>query len=275
MDERSKAKKNQVRDYFSDVSLPDFGVDTRFFPAMGKRLVDLSVISPGHKVLDVAAGRGASLFPAAERAGETGEVIGIDLAEGMVLATEKEIGQRKILNASIRLMDAEQLQFDSGHFDRVLCGFALFFMPRLEKALAEFYRVLRRGGKSVVSTFGKEDEQLEWYEELLVKYGISREIPATQSLDDPDDLQSAFSDAGFSGIRIVQERFDSEYEDEEDWWSRLWSTADRIALETLNRERQKALRDEAFAEVQAFERDGKIHIPYHVLFTLAAKEEDG
>ena len=193
---------------------------------MGQRLVELSVIPPGHKVLDVVAGRGASLFPAAEQAGETGDVIGIDLAEGMVLATQKEIGQRKIPSASIRLMDAEQLQFESGYFDRVICGFALFFMPRLVKALAEFYRVLKPGGISAASTFGREDEQFEWYEELLSKYGMAREIPTTQSLNDPKDLQSAFSKAGFSNIQVVDERFDSEYEDEEDWWSHLWSTAD-------------------------------------------------
>jgi hypothetical protein len=42
MDERPESKKNQVRKYFSNVSLPDFGVDARFFPAMGKRLVELS-----------------------------------------------------------------------------------------------------------------------------------------------------------------------------------------------------------------------------------------
>lgn len=274
MDERPKSKKDQVREYFSDISLPDFGVDSRFFPVMGKRLVELSGISSGSRVLDVAAGRGASLFPAAEQAGEIGEVIGIDLADGMVMETAKEIGQRKIQSASIRLMDAEQLEFESEYFDRVLCGFALFFMPRLDKALAEFHRVLKPGGTSAVSTFGKEDEQFEWYEELLVKYGISRQVPVTQSLDDPAELQSAFSEAGFSSIQIVEERFDSEYGAEEDWWSHLWSTADRIALEAMRGESRRALRDEAFAEIQVFERDGKIHVPYHVLFTLATKKED-
>lgn len=271
MNEIPDTKKAQVREYFSDASLPDFGVDSRFFPAMGKRLVELSGISPGSKVLDVAAGRGASLFPAAEQAGETGEAIGIDIAEGMVKATAIEISQRKIRNASIRLMDAEQLQFESGYFDRVLCGFALFFLPRLDKALAEFCRVLKPGGISAASTFGQEDEELQWYEVLLEKYGISRQIPVTQALDDPKDLESAFAEAGFASVQIVEEQFDSEYRDEEDWWSHLWSTADRAALEEITEKDRADLRKEAFAKIQANRRAGAIHVPYHVLFTLASK----
>jgi ubiquinone/menaquinone biosynthesis C-methylase UbiE len=145
-------------------------------------------------------------------------------------------------------------------------------MPRLDGALGEFHRVLKAGGSCAVSTFGKEDEQLDWYEDLLKKYGIVRHIPVSESLDDPADLRRAFSNAGFSALRIVEERFDCEYTDEEDWWSHLWATADRSPLEALSHHDQARLRTEAFAEVREFERDGMIHIPYHVLFTLATRE---
>ena len=58
------------------------------FVHFGQRLVDVVGVQPGHCVLDVASGRGAVLFPAAERAGAGDRVVGIDLAEGMVQAPQ-------------------------------------------------------------------------------------------------------------------------------------------------------------------------------------------
>lgn len=138
-----RSKKDQVTQYFGGVSLPDFGVDARFFPAMGKRLVEFSGVARGLKVLDVACGLGASLYPAAALVGDEGNVVGIDLVESMILALEREIVKRGINNAVVQVMDAEQIGFTSASFDIVLCGFALFFMPRLHQALAEFQRVLK------------------------------------------------------------------------------------------------------------------------------------
>lgn len=272
MEKSSESKKKRVIDYFSDVSLPDYGVDSRFFSTMGKKLVLLSEISTGAMVLDVAAGRGASLFPAAELTGESGEVIGIDLAEGMIQATGMEIDRRQIGNASIRLMDAERLDFEAEFFHHILCGFALFFMPDLDKVLAEFHRVLKPGGSVAVSTFGKGDGSFDWYEELLTKYGIRRDIPVIHKLEQPGQLERIFSKAGFKNIRVVEELYDSEYEDEEDWWSHLWSTADRIALDGLREQDRIDLQKEAYSKIHEFERDGKIHVPYHVLFTLATAD---
>ncbi|MBI4192001.1 MAG: methyltransferase domain-containing protein [Betaproteobacteria bacterium] len=58
---------------------------------MGERLVELAQLAPGTSVLDVAAGRGAVLFPAAKRVGARGHVIGIDLSSDMVRETAAEI----------------------------------------------------------------------------------------------------------------------------------------------------------------------------------------
>jgi SAM-dependent methyltransferase len=57
------------------------------FAYFGRHLVEEAGVGYGQRVLDVACGRGAVLFSAAERAGTVGEVIGIDLAEEMVRAT--------------------------------------------------------------------------------------------------------------------------------------------------------------------------------------------
>ncbi len=101
-----------------------------YFAYFGRRLVKCAALLPGMRVLDVACGRGAVLFAAAEAVGLSGSVIGIDLAPGMVDATRAEILQRELPQATVQVMDAEHLQFPDATFDVLTCGFALFFLPR-------------------------------------------------------------------------------------------------------------------------------------------------
>ena len=67
-------------------------VGPRFFSDTGRRLVELARVDEGAALLDVAMGRGAILFPAAEKVGPDGRVIGIDLSPVMV---RKSIAQVK------------------------------------------------------------------------------------------------------------------------------------------------------------------------------------
>src|SRR5262249_10690692 len=75
----------------------------------GQRLVELADLDSGDKVLDVAAGRGALLFPVAAKVGPTGYVTAIDFSPDMVRETAKDIDSRKLRHAEIRHMDAEEM----------------------------------------------------------------------------------------------------------------------------------------------------------------------
>lgn len=275
MDETGSDKKRRIAEYFSGIAAPDYGVDARFFPAMGRRLVELAQLQSGARVLDVAAGRGAILFWAAEQTGERGRVTGIDLAAAMVRETASEIKRLGLTNAEMRQMDAEALQFADASFDCVLCGFALFFFPQLDQALSEFHRVLRPGGAFGATTFGHTDQRMEWYEELLEAYGISRPIPVTKPLDTPAELEVALRHAGFANIRVMTEEYDSIYANETEWWARLWASGDRGVLETLPPDMRERFKADAFERIQAFKRPDGIHRPYRVLFALANKPEAG
>jgi ubiquinone/menaquinone biosynthesis C-methylase UbiE len=114
--------------------------------------VDVAGINAGARVLDIASGRGAVLFPAAERVGADGEVLGIDLADAMVIATN-EAAARRGLKARLSVMDAEELTFPDESFDFVTCGFGIMFFPDQDRALAQMRRVLKPGGCLAVSTW--------------------------------------------------------------------------------------------------------------------------
>jgi ubiquinone/menaquinone biosynthesis C-methylase UbiE len=149
-----ETRKARTAQQFTQLA-PEYDV-AGCFVYYGQRLVDAAGVQPGQRVLDVASGRGAVLFPAAERAGQAGHAEGIDLAEGMVQATNAD-AERRSLPVRVRQMDAESLDFPDASFDRVLCGFGIMFLPDQPRGLREFRRVLRPGGRLGVSTWQKTE----------------------------------------------------------------------------------------------------------------------
>jgi len=185
----------------------------RYFPIFGQWLVDTAQIPEGSTVLDVACGCGAVLFPAAERVGAHGKVIGIDLAQGMAYETGLEIQRRGLAQAETHQMDAENLDFPASFFDFVLCGFSLQFFPHLDRALSEFRRVLKPNGRVAVTTWAADDSRWGWFEDLRTKYQAVLKL-GSQSLDKPEELQRWLSRAGFDNIQIITKELDMVYRDE-------------------------------------------------------------
>ena len=134
--------------------------------------------------------------------GDGGRVIGIDLAEAMVKGTTADIISRGLQNAEMLQMDAEQLDFPEASFDRVRCGFVLFFFPQLDRALFEVSRVLKPGGVFAASTFAAQGYPWIWYETLFKANKLSARVDrlvglATESLARPEDIKKALNRAGF------------------------------------------------------------------------------
>ena len=75
--------KAHISGVFSRASSAYDRTGPRFFSHFGKKLVDFARIPPGARVLDVACGRGAVFVPASTAVSATGQVIGIDISEGM------------------------------------------------------------------------------------------------------------------------------------------------------------------------------------------------
>ena len=242
----------------------------RYFPIFGQWLVETAQIPEGARVLDVACGRGAVLFPAAERVGSRGQVIGIDLAEGMAHETQMEIQRRGLPQAEARQMDAENLTFPYSSFDFVLCGFALQFFPHLDQALSEFKRVLKPDGHIVVTTWGRDDERWDWYTDLREAYGAVVKL-GSQSLDKPEEIQRWLSQAGFMDIQINTKELDMVYLDEEEWWDLAWSLSSRAGLEKLSPEDLERFKAEILEKVQGQKQADGFHEQLEAFCTTAKK----
>jgi ubiquinone/menaquinone biosynthesis C-methylase UbiE len=249
-------------------------VGPQFFKPLGKRLVELANLPVGASVLDVAAGRGAVLFPAAEQVGAQGKVIGIDIAQGMVDQTNVEIQELGLTNAEMRVMDAEALDFDDESFDAVLCGFGIFFFPQRESAFAEFRRVLKSGGILGVSTWGRDDERWKWMGELREKYRTPN-MPSPPSGPNPfsnaEGLAKMLQDAGFEQVRTIGEDPEFIYANEDIWWATQWSHGGRWFLESLSHEDRDHYKADAFEKLQTNKGEKGFYQTFATLYTLSVK----
>jgi ubiquinone/menaquinone biosynthesis C-methylase UbiE len=270
-----------------DGAAPTYGqVGPAFFSHFGRRLVEFVGIPDGSQVIDIATGRGAVLFPAAEAVGSDGKVTGIDLSEMMVQETKAEIARLKMAgNIEVQQMDAENLQFPDDLFDFVLCGFAIFFFPQLFQAMAEFRRVLKPDGIICVSTFDKLfDDEWIWLDEIVSTYlpsesGAAEDTdPDSESqpvFDTPEGLRAIMNTAGFENIQIFTETAEFIYATEEEFWSTLWSHGFRGTMERIEKERGpdglQRFKLEVFNKINSIKRTDGLHqlIPVHV--SLATK----
>lgn len=203
---------------------------------------------------DLACGRGACLFAAAESAGPNARLVGVDLAPGMIDALAAAIVEAGLPHAEAHVMDAENLAFEDGTFDVVLCGLGIFFFPAPDVALAEVGRVLRTGGTFAASTFDG-GSNFTWAEKLVKAVGVQSEPLPSVRLAGAAGLETALIDAGFTDV--VTTRFEERFvfPDVDAFVAWVWSHGGRRVLE-------QQLDDEGLAR---YRHEAERHLRQHAV----------
>ena len=257
----SSSKEGEVG-VFSRAAPTYNAVGPRHFTYYAQRLVEFVGVHGGDRVLDVATGTGDVLLAAAERTGETGRIVGIDLAEPMLEQAAAAVRKRHVDNAELRVMDAEQLDFPAESFDVVLCSFGLSSLPQKGRAVAGFRRVLRLGGRlGLLDAFGwyfQHDPRWRWQEPILRSFGALRE--ADQEGNEASALANMVERADFTAVGLIEESYDLIFHDEEEWWRWAWSHGTRRLFEAVPPSKLEELRRQLVSGLQnCREGDGLIH----------------
>lgn len=124
----------------------------RMFAPWADELVERTQIRRGERVLDVGCGTGIVARRAAPRVGADGEVVGLDLNEGM-LRTARQASTDIDSPIAWQVGDALDLPYGDEAFDVVFCQQSLQFFPDQSKALGEMHRVLKPDGRLGVAVW--------------------------------------------------------------------------------------------------------------------------
>ena len=155
-----------------------------------RRLVAAAHLTGSERVLDIATGPG---YIAEAFAGAAREVVGVDLTDAMLAIAKERTRERGVSNVSFRAADAQNLPFESGWFDVVVCRLALHHLLKPLQVVCEMARVCRAGGTVVVEDiYASEHPERAAYQD---RWEILRDPSHVRTLS-LSELLLLFRDAG-------------------------------------------------------------------------------
>lgn len=108
-------------------------------------------LKPGETVLDLGSGGGFDCFLAAARVGESGRIIGVDMAAEMVSKARANAEKAGYANVEFRLGEIEHLPVADNTADVIISNCVINLSPDKRQVFRDAYRVLRAGGRLALS----------------------------------------------------------------------------------------------------------------------------
>jgi ubiquinone/menaquinone biosynthesis C-methylase UbiE len=138
-----------------------------------RRVIELAAISSGEDLLEVATGTGVQLVRLAG-ANRGGHTMGVELPRGMLTQTRRRLEAAGLTDVEVIEGSALELPVPDQSFDLLVNGYMLDLLPRedIPRALAEFKRVLRPGGRLVLSNMTKGERRRHRIWDWLYSKGV-------------------------------------------------------------------------------------------------------
>lgn len=237
-------------------------------------------LQPGMRVLDMACGSGHPAIDVARLVSPGGSVIATDLAAEMVEATRRRVAATGLDNVEARVMDLEDIDYPGESFDAVTCRFGVMFCPQPENAVAEVRRVLKPGGRFVLSAWDEPGESpgQTVQGEAMRRLGrppapVDFDAPGIYQLAPPGKLQRLLEDAGYSRVRVESLPQEVEYESFDALWGRILArpSAQRAEIKEMSADETQHLKDALAEVVQPYTSDGVIRLRMTPLCAVATK----
>ena len=174
---------------------------------------------PAYKVLDVAGGTGDIAFRIVEASGRLAHATVLDI-NGSMLGIGAERAEKKGLSDNLTFVEAnaEELPFEDNSFDAYTIAFGIRNVPRIDVALSEAYRVLKRGGRLLVLEFSEVEMPLldrfydQWSFKAIPRFGkmITGDaepyqylVESIRKFPNQRDFAAMISKAGFSRVTFT------------------------------------------------------------------------
>jgi len=162
--------------------------------------VALASLKKGETVLDLGSGAGFDCFLAANRVGKNGRVIGIDMTPEMVKKAKANAKKSGYENVEFRLGEIEKLPVEDNSIDIIISNCVINLSPEKHKVFKETFRVLRSGGRLMVSDIVLLEELPDF-----IKNSVSAYIGCLSGALMKDEYIETIKKAGFKDIKIISE----------------------------------------------------------------------
>jgi ubiquinone/menaquinone biosynthesis C-methylase UbiE len=238
-----------------------------FVPAV----VSAANVAPGSRVLDVCTGTGEAALGMLPIIGESGILIGVDIAPAMVTAARSRLKNRAFVPVAA---DGQRLPFKDGSFDAAVCQLGLQFFPDPLRGLTEFHRVLRKGCRAAICVISTPDRAPMWG---VLADTISRYVPEQRdllhlsfALSDAGRLERMFLAAGFHDVRIERKEEQDTSDSFDDYWNPIETGMGSMPQVYMSlREAERILvREEAKDQLSRFEINGKLVMSVEMLIAV-------
>jgi ubiquinone/menaquinone biosynthesis C-methylase UbiE len=164
--------------------------------------VALASLKKGEVVLDLGSGAGFDAFLAAQRVGKIGHVIGVDMTKEMVKKAQANAKKGGYLNVEFRLGEIEDLPVEDNSIDVIISNCVINLSPDKRSVFKEAFRVLKLGGRLMVS-------DLVLVKELpkVIRESVEAYVGCLAGAIFKKDYLNLIKEAGFKKIKIVGEIF--------------------------------------------------------------------
>lgn len=162
--------------------------------------VALASLKEGETVLDLGSGPGFDAFLAAQRVGKSGKVIGVDMTHEMLEKARGNAEKGGYGNVEFRLGEIEHLPAGDDSVDVIISNCVINLSPDKKGVFNEAFRVLKPGGRLMVSDIVLLKELPDF-----VKNSVEAYIGCLSGAILKDEYLGAIGEAGFKDVNIVDE----------------------------------------------------------------------
>jgi SAM-dependent methyltransferase len=160
----------------------------------------IDTLRAGETVVDLGSGAGMDAFLAARQVGPTGRVIGVDMTDAMLEKARDNARKTGVENVEFRKGHIEELPIEDESVDAIISNCVINLSPEKDRVYREAFRVLRPGGRVMIS-----DIVLERPLPQVVLDSIDAYLGCVGGASLRAEYLETIAKAGFREVRVQRE----------------------------------------------------------------------